>query len=100
MEETINSEVSKRLTTWLPADVFFAFTEFCKTNAMTGLQKFDFGVGLRILLMKAQYADMLYELDQRIRTLESNTQEPKQEIPAGYFEVKTLGKLNKENKNG
>jgi len=102
----MESDTTKRLSTWLPVDVFMAFTEFCKANAMTGLQKFDYGVGLRILLMKSQYADMMYDLDKRITNVEdslySKSQEVKPSIPKGYYECKTLSgtKLNMETNNG
>jgi len=88
----MESQVSKKLSTMLPLDVFMAFTEFCKTNALTGLNKFDYGVGLRILLMKAQYADMLFDIDERVRKLEDETNTPEPNgIPAGFYEEKVLG---------
>jgi len=68
-----DSPASYRLNTMLPFDVFTEFIRFCKANTMTGMGKFDFGVGLRILLMKSKYADMLYDMDKRISLLESET---------------------------
>ena len=55
-----DSPASYRLNTMLPFDVFTEFVRFCKANSNTGLGHFDFGVGLRILLMKAKYSYMLF----------------------------------------
>jgi hypothetical protein len=64
------SEGSYRLSTMLPFDVFTDFVKFCKENSKTGIGKFDFGVGLRMLLMKAKYADKLEEIELRLNKLE------------------------------
>lgn len=84
MENTI----VKKLNTWLPLDVFEALTEFAKQNAGTALSKYDYGVAIRILLLKSMYADHLFELDERVSRLETKTQE--NQIPLGYKEIKTL----------
>jgi hypothetical protein len=86
-----DSPASYRLNTMLPFDVFTEFVRFCKANSSTGLGKFDFGVGLRILLMKARYADMLYEFDKRMTVLENNQPEVKQEKPEEVKTVRTFG---------
>lgn len=103
MEEQINSEVTKRLNTFLPIDVFRGLTEFCKANALTGLGKFDYGVGLRILLMKAQYADMIFDIDKRLEQVE-NKQSQSTEVKQVYkdtYTVKTFADRTKleDNKN-
>jgi hypothetical protein len=64
------NEASYRLNTMLPFDVFRDFVRFCKKNSRTGIGKFDFGVGLRILLMKAEYADKLKELEEKINKIQ------------------------------
>jgi hypothetical protein len=89
-----DSPASYRLNTMLPFDVFTEFIRFCKLNASTGLGKFDFGVGLRILLMKAQYADMLYEFDKRMSVLENkeNHNQPEEQPKT----VKTFGITKKQ----
>jgi hypothetical protein len=69
------SEGSYRLSTMLPFDVFTDFVKFCKKNTKTGIGKFDFGVGLRVLLMKAEYADRLQEMEKRIAHIELNLKE-------------------------
>jgi hypothetical protein len=95
MEEIQNSELKKRLSTWLDIDVYEELTQFAKENAGTSMDKWDYGVAFRILLMKSKYADMIYELERRIRELENN-QETKEiskvsKIPEGYYEEKVLG---------
>jgi hypothetical protein len=95
-----DSPASYRLNTMLPFDVFTEFIRFCKDNAMTGLSRWDFGVGLRILLMKAKYADMLYDMDKRISLLESN-KETNNQPEVEPKTVKTFGiTKNKEVING
>jgi hypothetical protein len=85
-----DSPASYRLNTMLPFDVFTEFIRFCKANTMTGMGKFDFGVGLRILLMKSKYADMLYDMDKRISLLESN-KETNNQPESEPKTVKTFG---------
>jgi len=85
-----DSQASKKLETWLPLDVFQAFTAFCKAETKTGLGKFDYGVGLRLLLMKAQYADYFFVLDERLKQLEIKGSEEPNHIPKGWREVSTL----------
>lgn len=66
------SNASYRLSTMIPFEVFMDFVKFCKKNTITGTQKWDFGNGLRILLMKAKYADKLEEIDSRLNKLEED----------------------------
>ena len=94
-----DSPASYRLNTMLPFDVFTEFVRFCKANAMTGLSKWDFGTGLRILLMKAKYADILFELESRVDKLENSKSEDKSEIPEGFYQVKTFGITKKQEAN-
>ena len=84
-----DSPASYRLNTMLPFDVFTEFVAFAKRNTITGLGKIDFGTSIRILLMKAQYADMIYDLDKRISMLENNNH-PK-ETSSVNPTVKTFG---------
>ena len=92
-----DSPASYRLNTMLPFDVFTEFVRFCKANAMTGLSKWDFGTGLRILLMKAKYADMLFELEGRVGNLENKSQSKVEDTPKEY--VKTFGITKKQEAN-
>jgi len=64
------SNASYRLSTMIPFEVFTEFVRFCKENSRTGMDKFDYGVGLRILLMKAKYADKLEKIESRLTKLE------------------------------
>ena len=94
----MENNVSKYLGTWLPLDVYESFNAFAKQYARTGLDKFDYGVAIRILLMKSMYADMVYSLNERISKLEA-LQQPTQslsQIPEGYREVRTMGDKKKE----
>ena len=92
-QETQNNPASYRLSTMLPFDVFTDFVNFCKANSISGIGKVDFGTGLRILLMKSDYADRLYELETRMNQLESQSKEtkPVEETESGMFKVKTFG---------
>jgi hypothetical protein len=103
-EEVFNrdSPASYRLNTMIPFDVFTNLIRFCKKNVSTGLGKFDFGTGIRVLLMKSEYADMIYDLDNRLIALENKIEnksqsEDKPTIPKGCYEVKTFGIANKIN---
>jgi hypothetical protein len=75
----------------LPFDVFTEFVAFAKKNTLTGLGKIDFGTSIRILLMKSQYADMIYDLDKRISLLESETNNQPKEVEQSVPTVKTFG---------
>lgn len=94
MEEQINSECTKRLNTWLPLDIFNAITEFAKQNS-TALGKWDYSTAFRILLMKAQYADMIFDMNKRIDEIENkvnNSQSQKTEqVYNDFYTVKTFG---------
>lgn len=93
----MESETTKRLNTWLPVDVFEALTSFAKINAGTAMDKWDYGVAFRILLMKAQYADMVFELEQRVNKLENNKSQSQQENTETkeFVKVKTWGDTTK-----
>lgn len=91
MEDKIDSQTVKRLNTWLPLGVFNELTRFAKTNAGTALEKFDYGVAIRILLMKSTYADLIYGLNKRMDEIEGKiNNQGKTEVPEGFYEVKTL----------
>lgn len=65
---------SIRLSTMLPFEVFSDFVKFCKENTKTGLNKWDYGSGIRILLMKAKEAENLERmsiLEDRIENVEN-----------------------------
>lgn len=87
----MDSQVSKRLNTWLPVRVFNELTEFAKANAGTAMEKWDYGVAIRILLMKSTYADLIFEMNKKIDEIESKiNNQSKTEVPEGFYEVKTL----------
>ena len=96
MEE---NKVIKKLETYLPIDLFEELKDFATKNTETAFGKFDFGVALRILLLKSYYTDILLEnlsrLEGKVNMLENEIAElkHKEEIPAGYREIKTLGDL-------
>lgn len=101
--EEINSEVSKKLNTFLPLDVFMGLTDFCKENAQTGLGKFDFGVGIRILLQRSRIFEGLEVLNERMNQLEVKIAELEtKEVPETVKEIKTFAdiKHNQLNKEG
>lgn len=58
--------VSRRLNTMLPADVFYEIESYCKRISLTGMGKWDYGVGLRSLLDKAKLADRLLNVGQPV----------------------------------
>lgn len=70
MEENNSNEISRKLETMLPLDVFQRLTEFAKREARTGLGKFDYGVAIRILLNRAEIFELLNNLLCRIEILE------------------------------
>jgi hypothetical protein len=96
MEE---NKVIKKLETYLPMDLFEELKDFAKKNTETAFGKFDFGVALRILLLKSYYTDILLEnlsrLEGKVGMLENEISDMKhkEEIPKGYREIKTLGDL-------
>lgn len=69
--ENENNEISKKLETMLPLDVYQRLTEFAKREAKTGLGKFDYGVAIRILLNRAEIFELITNLLYRIETIES-----------------------------
>jgi len=97
----------KRLNTWLPIGVFEELTNVAKQVSGTAMGKWDYGVTINIILAKARYFDMLYNvlepMNKRIEELESKL-EPKEKpvnpIPQGFYEAKTLAdrkhNLNKQ----
>jgi hypothetical protein len=89
----MDSQVSKKLSTMLPLDVFNGLTQFAKQYALTGMGKFDYGVAIRILLLKSEYADRIYSLDKRIDELDYKEEPKINEIPKGMYQVKTLSDL-------
>jgi hypothetical protein len=100
----MENEISKRMNTWLDVRVFNELTEFCKSNP-SGLGKWDYSNGIRILLMKSQYADTIFEMNKRIDELEAQLKdrlsqsETKDTNNSGMLNVKTFGKLNLDGEN-
>lgn len=96
--EEIN-EISKKLSTFLPVDVYFELLEFAKENTTTGFGKFDFGTAIRILLQKSKIFEGLEVLNQRMNDIEVRLHElenKKTDIPkesSDTFEIKTLGDI-------
>lgn len=70
-ETTGNQGANYRLSTMLPFDVFTEFLEFCKKNTITGTDKWDFGNGLRLLLLKEKYSNTLEDIENRLSKLEN-----------------------------
>ena len=66
----MNSEVIRKLDTWLPLDVYKRLLSFSKENASTGLGKFDYGVAIRILLDRSKMMEYFDILNERIEILE------------------------------
>lgn len=96
--------ISKKLSTWLPLDVHRGLTEFAKVHALTGLDKFDYGTAIRILLMKSEMCDRWFELKDKIDELESKIdKKPEEVLPEGVKRVHTFAdksKSKKEEQNG
>jgi hypothetical protein len=82
MDELVNNGniVSKKLETMLPLDVFVNLTKFAKLYAGTGLGKWDYGVALRFLLLKAEMTDYINNLDERLTLLEERLGEKEESI--------------------
>ncbi len=95
MEERQLNEISKKLVTWLPMDVYFELLDFAKRNTTTGLGKFDFGVAIRLLLQKSKIMDGLEIINERINQLEIALHElqDKPEEESDSNEVKTFGDI-------
>lgn len=95
MEEQQLNEISKKLVTWLPMDVYFDLLDFAKKNTLTGLGKFDFATAIRLLLQKSRTMDGLELLNERLNELEVAIHElqnkPVQETDSN--EVKTFGDI-------
>ena len=64
------NEASYRLSTMLPFEVFTELIRYCKENTRTGLGKWDIGLGIKMLLIKAKYADKLERIESRLIKLE------------------------------
>jgi len=100
MENEINSETTKRLNTWLPVEVFEAITEYAKSNC-NAMGKWDYGMAFRILLMKAQYADTIFEMNKRIDDIENKLQsQPVKEENKDVYTQKTWGDITKHGDKG
>lgn len=95
MEEQELNEISKKLITWLPMDVYFELLDFAKKNTMTGFGKFDFGAAIRILLQKSRTMDGLELLNERLNQLEIalHQLESKPEEESHSDEIKTFGDI-------
>jgi hypothetical protein len=87
--------ISRRLNTMLPADVFYELQDYCKKISLSGMGRWDYGIGLRILLKEAREKNDLLEIMKNIQPNQI-TQEPEKEDKEEKEEddVQTFGGKN------
>ena len=51
-------------------EVFNDLVDFCKTEAKTGLDKWDFGVGIKLLLERNKKCEKIAQIEKRLTKLE------------------------------
>ena len=72
-------EEGKFLRTVLRADVFDRLTEFAK-QFRNGMQKWDYGVAIQILLDFYEHTNSVSDINQKLDFLLSSINEPKEEV--------------------
>lgn len=71
--------ISRQINSMLAADVYYRLEAYCKKVSLTGIGKWDFGVGIRSLLDKAEKYDTLVmrieDLENRVKEIEAKKED-------------------------